>query len=75
MGNTLNPGGGKPPLGGLQDLEEWWRGLSGSVIHQGIVCTDGSVATCRASHARLVGGKKPDEEAYHRAFSIAGVWA
>jgi len=33
---TLNPDGGTPPP--WEDLDEWRRGLSGSVLYQGPVC-------------------------------------
>jgi hypothetical protein len=36
--------------------------------------TGGSVATLTASHARQVGGKKPDEQATHQPSRIAGGW-
>jgi hypothetical protein len=48
----------------------------------GLVCfndppryTGGSVATGRVSHARQVGGEKPEEQATHRSSRMAGVWA
>jgi hypothetical protein len=35
----------------------------------------GSIASGRTSHARQVGGEKPDEEANHQSSSKARCWA
>jgi len=40
-----------------------------------VQCAGGSVDTCRASRARPIGDKKPDEEASYHPVIIAGVWA
>jgi hypothetical protein len=36
--------------------------------------TGGSIATGRASHARQVGGEKPDKQATHQPSRMAGGW-
>jgi len=57
----------------LQDLDKWWQGMCVSMSRQSY--TGDSTATGGTSHARQVGGEKPDKEATHWSSSISGGWA